>query len=87
MIFKAVLSSKNEKVPRIHDLIVLYNLVSKEEILNPFVLRVLELLNTFAVDIRYPNDFIITEEETEIYLKESEKVVKWVKENFLENFC
>lgn len=83
MIFKAVLASQKLKIPRTHDLVFLSSLVFSNKKIDSNLLKTLKQLNAFAVDIRYPNDFIISLEETKLYLKEAEKIVKLVKENIL----
>ena len=54
---KAVIESKNQKVPKTHKLQQLFELVDIKIDLNDNLINLIHLLDELYIDSRYPNDF------------------------------
>jgi len=74
---KSELLKKENKIPKIHDLVVLAN---KLRIPEPMK-RALERITNVYVDTRYPDTVTkdYTKEEVEEDLKDTEEILKWLK--------
>ena len=84
---KAVIYAKGSAVPLTHDLILL---LEKILVFRPdaeILREPLALLNPFAVEVRYPDDwFMPTEEDTQEARNVTEQVASWVKKSFPQLF-
>ena len=76
---KAYLALHKKEIPRIHDLTVLNHLCTEIDDTMNLSYSACEELNDFSVQIRYPTDYELTEEDTRIALRNAGKIFDLVK--------